>query len=150
MSSLPPPDRKSATPTLFLDFDGVLHPNLASPPQRFARMPMLLEAIGDDPVDIVISSSWRFEWSLERIRRFFPMGLQARVVSTTGPAHIGRHARWNEITTYCVGAGISNWRALDDARFEFPDSCEQLIACEGSRGLEAEQRDRVRGWLARR
>jgi hypothetical protein len=42
---------------LFLDFDGVLHPNLAAPQERFVRLPLLLEAIGDHPVDIVISSS---------------------------------------------------------------------------------------------
>ena len=133
--------------TLFLDFDGMLHPNLAAPQERFARLPLLLEAIGDHPADIVISSSWRFEWSLRQLRGFFPAAVRAAIVSTTGSAFIGRHARWNEITAYCSAAGISNWRALDDARFEFPDPCAELIACEGSRGIESVQQQSIRKWL---
>lgn len=140
-------DTSRTARTLFLDFDGVLHPNLAAPQQRFARLPLLVEAIGDHPVDIVISSSWRFEWSIQRLRGFFPVALRSNIVNTTGSAFIGRHARWNEITAYCAAAGISNWRALDDARFEFPDPCSELIACEGGRGIEKAQQERIRHWL---
>ena len=136
-----------SVPTLFLDFDGVLHPNLTPPPQRFSQLPLLVEAIGHSSVEIVISSSWRFEWSLARMKGFFPESLRPRIVGTTGPAHIGRHARWQEITRYCSEAAISNWRALDDARFEFPDPCEQLIACDGGRGLEHRQCEVLRLWL---
>jgi hypothetical protein len=134
-------------PTLFLDFDGVLHPNLAAPHQRFGRLPLLVEAIDQSSVEIVISSSWRFEWSLARMKGFFPESLRPRIVATTGPAHIGRHARWQEINRYCTEASISHWRALDDARFEFPDPCEQLIACDGGRGLELHQCEMLRQWL---
>jgi len=144
-----PRGRVHSRPTLFLDFDGVLHPNLATPTQRFIRMPMLLEAIGDQTVEIVISSSWRFEWSIDELREFFPAALRARIVSNTGSAYIGRHARWNEITAYCEAFGIGNWRALDDARFEFPNPCPELIACDGGRGMEAAQRDLIRTWLER-
>ncbi len=137
----------SPAPTLFLDFDGVLHPNLATAQQRFARLPLLAEAIADHRIEIVISSSWRFEWPIDRLRKLFPLGLQPAIVGTTGLAHIGRHARWREITAYCAAAGISNWRALDDARFEFPDPCAELIACEGSRGIERAQQESLRSWL---
>ena len=133
--------------TLFLDFDGVLHPNLAAPHQRFSRLPLLVEAIEQSSVEIVISSSWRFEWSLARMKSFFPESLRPRIIGTTGTAHIGRHARWQEINRYCTEAAISNWRALDDARFEFPDPCEQLIACDGGRGLEHRQCEMLRQWL---
>ena len=81
------------------------------------------------------------------MKGFFPESLRPRIVGTTGTAHIGRHARWQEINRYCTEAAISNWRALDDARFEFPDPCEQLIACDGGRGLELRQCELLRQWL---
>jgi hypothetical protein len=46
------------------------------------------------------------------------------VTGVTGPAHIGRHARWHEISAYRTANSIANWRALDDAFFEFPKDCE--------------------------
>ncbi|MFM8554733.1 MAG: hypothetical protein ACKODG_00875, partial [Betaproteobacteria bacterium] len=69
----------------------MLHPNLATPTQRFIRMPMLVEATGDQAVEIVISSSWRFEWSINELREFFPAVLRSRIVSATGSAYIGPH-----------------------------------------------------------
>lgn len=63
------------------------------------------------------------------------------------PAHIGRHARWHEISAYCTANSITNWRALDDAFFEFPKDCEQLIRCDGGRGLQDAQYESLRHWL---
>lgn len=63
------------------------------------------------------------------------------------PAHIGRHARWHEISAYCTANSITNWRALDDASFEFPKDCEQLIRCDGGRGLQDAQCESLRRWL---
>jgi len=40
------PIKRSAS-TLFLDFDGVLHPNLALPDQYFGRLPLLEQALGN-------------------------------------------------------------------------------------------------------
>lgn len=134
---------------LFLDFDGVLHPNMAAPHQRFSRLPLLVQTLQGCEVEIVISSSWRFEWSLPEMKAHFPTSVRHQVVDTTGPAFIGRHARWREITDYCSLQGLSDWRALDDARFEFPDPCAQLIGCEGSRGLEATQCEKIRQWLGK-
>ncbi len=134
-------------PTLFLDFDGVLHPNHAQDHQFFGRAPLLADALEGCQVDIVISSSWRFQWDLPHIRTRLPASLQPMVTGVTGPAHIGRHARWHEISAYCTANGIKNWRALDDAVFEFPKDCEQLIRCDGGRGLQDAQCDSLRCWL---
>ncbi len=142
------PSVKRYAPALFLDFDGVLHPNLSAPEQRFVRLPMLADALGESDVQIIVSSSWRFEWSLSQLKALFPESIRMRVVGTTGPAHIGRHARWNEIKTYCSNQRLTNWRALDDAHFEFPNPCEQLIRCEGSRGIGQAQCDALRTWLS--
>lgn len=113
----------------------------------FSRAPLLAQALEGLHVDIVVSSSWRFQWELPRLRELLPADLQAKVRGITGPAHVGRHARWHEINTYCAAQGVANWRALDDAFFEFPKDCEQLILCEGGRGLEGLQCERLRRWL---
>jgi hypothetical protein len=59
-------------PTLFLDFDGVLHPNHAQDHQLFVWAPLLADALEGCQVDIVISSSWRFQWDLPHIRTRLP------------------------------------------------------------------------------
>ena len=45
-----------------------------------------------------------------------------------------------------AGSG-TNWVAGDDARFEFPEPCEQLIHCDGGRGMGPEQCEIIRQWL---
>jgi len=54
--------------TLFLDFAGVLHSISGYRDQPFCRLPMLEEVLVDADVDIVISSSWRFQHSLEELK----------------------------------------------------------------------------------
>jgi len=44
-----------APPTLFLDFDGVLHPNLADPGQLFKQAPLLADALDGHALQIVVS-----------------------------------------------------------------------------------------------
>ncbi len=72
--------------TLFLDFDGVLHP--ASPFNRDAGALCHLERFESVMRDfpdwkIVISSSWREEFSLEEIQSFFSKDIAARIVGGT-------------------------------------------------------------------
>lgn len=137
----------ASCPTLFLDFDGVLHSGQAKPAEYFYKMPLLVEAIGDANIHIIISSSWRFQWTYEEIEGHFPENIRSKVAGMTGNAFIGRHARWTEIITYVRDKKISNWRAIDDSRFEFPNPCLELIWCEGSRGLEQSQVAEIRRWL---
>ena len=113
----------------------------------FSRALLLAQALEGLHVDIVVSSSWRFQWELPHLRSLLPAALQVKVRGVTGPAYVGRHARWHEINAYCAAKGVTNWRALDDAFFEFPKDCEQLILCEGGRGLQAPQCESLRRWL---
>lgn len=47
-------------PVLFLDFDGVTHPEVCTAEQLFCCLPLIEEVLRRRPgVDIVISSSWR-------------------------------------------------------------------------------------------
>ena len=135
------------TPTIFLDFDGVLHPGHAEPSSYFCKMPFLTEAIGAFNVKIIVSSSWRFQMTYTEIKMLFPDILRSKLDGMTGDAFIGPHARWNEIKTCVRDRKIENWRALDDSFFEFPKSCDELICCEGGKGLEATQVSEIQSWL---
>ncbi len=133
--------------TLFLDFDGVLHPTLATPKQLFGLAHLLVEAVDRWNPQIVISSSWRFHFTRQEILSRLPSALATRVRGTTGDAYVGRHARWNEIQAYCRQHPIADWRALDDSAYEFPASCVHLIHCDGARGVMARQIDELNAWL---
>ena len=140
--------RTNLLPTLFLDFDGVLHPGHAKPADFIFKMPMFAEAIGSNDVRIIVSSSWRFQLTYNEIESRFPVSLRKKIDGVTGDAFVGRHARWQEIQACVRSRGISNWRALDDSRFEFPVGCTELIWCEGSRGIEQAQVVQIRTWLS--
>jgi hypothetical protein len=133
--------------TLFLDFDGVLHPTLAQPSALFIHGSRLAEALRLCSVNIVISSSWRFHFSKEDYLEKLPLELASQVVGATGEAHVGKFSRWHEIQQYVKKHRIVDWRALDDSTFEFPLGCRELIACDGSVGVTSAQLDLVTVWL---
>ncbi|MFD2270984.1 HAD domain-containing protein [Undibacterium arcticum] len=57
---------------LFLDFDGVLHPDPCDEGERFSRLPAFEALMRDFPaVEIVVSSSWRVARTLDDLRAFF-------------------------------------------------------------------------------
>ena len=74
-----------STSTLFLDFDGVLHSMSGYHDQSFCRLPLLEEVLVDADVDIVISSGWRFQYSLDELKDKLGQ-LGSKVVGTTGEA----------------------------------------------------------------
>ncbi len=133
---------------LFLDFDGVLHPGSGAPGDVFGQAPALEAALAPWRCDSVISSSWRFHAPVQAILQQLPQGLSRRVVSCTGPAHVGRWPRYHEIRAWLdINGGRASWRALDDAAFEFPDACPQLIRCNPRTGFGAREAQAVHAWL---
>ncbi|MGC2029246.1 MAG: HAD domain-containing protein [Steroidobacteraceae bacterium] len=134
-------------PVLFLDFDGVLHPNCCAPEDCFCLLPALAATIAPFEVDIVISSSWRHHYSLRWIKKRFPAALRKRIVGTTGESFPGTYARWREIRAFLGQHPSPDWRALDDFDFEFPADCHELIYCDGARGCRSEQHDLLVAWL---
>ena len=131
---------------LFLDFDGVLHPTLAQSSALFIHGTSLAEVLRPYPVNIVISSSWRFHFAKNELLAKLPEELLDSVIGTTGNAHIGKFARWHEIHQYIKKHRVTDWRALDDSSFEFPLGCKELIACDGSIGVASPQLDLVSSW----
>ncbi len=133
--------------TIFLDFDGVLHPTTVGEGQLFCRMPLLEEALRGADVDIVISSSWRHHHSYIELLEPFREHLRKMVVGVTGESFIGRFPRYQEIVNFCRANRIRDWRALDDSYLEFPKDCKELILCNPNTGIDVKQLTILKHWL---
>ncbi|QWE09844.1 HAD domain-containing protein [Polynucleobacter sp. es-EL-1] len=134
---------------LFLDFDGVLHPTHFAGEDPFNRVHLLEAALVNQPLGIVISSSWRFTHSLEKLRKLLPNSIAQLVIGTTGAAVIGKHPRYQEIQAYLHSYGQAHWCALDDSYWEFPTPCPELIRCNPNTGITEKQIALLTTWLAK-
>lgn len=135
---------------IFLDFDGVLHPNFSQEGEYFSRTSYLVDALdgfaGD--VEIIISSSWRFHWPGDVLRQMLPRSFAPMVTGFTPEVEPGKYQRYREICTYLKSKqDQTDWRALDDAIEEFPKGCRELIRCAGRVGLDRLAVERLRFWL---
>ena len=128
---------------IFLDFDGVLHPNevtkpvnkplrLDVPGHLFMHAKVLEELIATYDVSIVLSSSWVRMLGFSVTRRKMPKTLAKRVVGATWhsgmvdvvsyPYSIGSKladpfnymSRYQQIKHYVEQHEIKNWLAIDD------------------------------------
>jgi len=131
---------------LFLDFDGVLHPTYSGSP-KFTQLPILESVLTKQPCKIVISSSWRFHMSNEKLRSHLSLPLQSMIIGTTGNAQITPHARFEEIKAFVDSHQIVDWKALDDSYWEFPSVCINLIRCNPNTGITQVEALQLRTWL---
>jgi hypothetical protein len=66
----------------------------------------------------------------------------------TGPPYVGRWPRYQEIKAYLSRhSPLAMWRALDDAWFEFPAKCPELILCDPNVGIQEPQLQLLGAWL---
>lgn len=144
---------------LFLDFDGVLHPQIdgeATPADLlFCHLPRLERVLRDFPsIEIVISSTWRYHFTLEKIRARFAPDIQPRIVDTTLlVAQLDGYLsaqREQEILDWLSAKGrmAESWIALDDAAWQFRHYTERLIACRWYEGFDAMAEQNLREKLA--
>lgn len=134
---------------LFLDFDGVLHPTSARNPSLFNRTSLLIPVITNAHCSIVLSTSWRFTHSLDELCCLLPKQIAPKVIDVTGPPHIGKHARYQEILNYLTRFKnqLHDWRALDDSFWEFPTECAELIQCNPNTGLTSKEITTLQNWI---
>lgn len=121
---------------LFLDFDGVLHPNCDRFDNPFSFLPNFCKAMHQaDPrgsIEIVISSSWRNNESLEQLRGHFPPDIASRIIDVT-PSLAGSDLpteglREREILQWLDGVKDNYaWIALDDRAKYFSEDCLNLF-----------------------
>jgi hypothetical protein len=146
---------------LFLDFDGVLHPRYEDCPVPedvvFCHMPRFAAVMRDFPeVQIVISSTWREQFSLDKLRSWFSADISGRIIGTTPvfPADRPRslEQRESEILAWLVERGRSSerWLALDDSTWQFRHYRDHLVPCTSYVGLDGSAEVRFRAALCRR
>ena len=133
---------------LFLDFDGVLHPTHFAGEDPFNRVHLLEETLAGSNIGIVISSSWRFTHSLEKLQKLLPNSISSLLIGVTGSPVIGKHPRYREIMNFLHSHGVSNWKALDDSYWEFPSPCPELIRCNPNTGITEKQILELQQWLS--
>jgi hypothetical protein len=139
---------------LFLDFDGVLHPN-NQPDLLFAGVPRLALWLDAWPaVDVVISSSWRVHHSEEEMVQMLGPVIGARVVGCTpwvvqqsddnlcptDETTLRVHERQQEVEAWLAASSDPRraWVALDDMPHLFNTDCELLVVCAGRQGISRE------------
>ncbi|MCD0495544.1 hypothetical protein LP085_01645 [Achromobacter sp. MY14] len=144
---------------LFLDFDGVLHP-LNKGPANLARAPLLLPILREFPeAKVVLSTSWRYIYTLDVISAKLPKPLADRIVDMTprnvcedvAHQHEGR-PRWpireHECRDWLRAQGIDDtpWLAVDDDRDVFSKDAP-VVWCDPREGLTAEAVELIRARL---
>lgn len=142
---------------LFLDFDGVLHPDqvfitpkgpqLQGPGELFMWAPALEEALNAHPdVKIVLSTSWVRQIGFSKAKKRLPPSLRARVVGSTWHSSMSKvwadeiwwdhTSRYGQILQYVVRARLTDWVALDDDAENWGnDDLSRLLRADPSLGL---------------
>lgn len=152
---------------LFLDFDGVTHPELCNPDGYFCRLPAIEGILREHPrVEIVVSSTWRLNFGDEiestiQMRKHFSPDIAFRIVGVTpdlrSPAQKKSLPRWvaglreNECMAWLQrhrNAGTP-WIALDDTRACFGKGRAQVMIVDGATGFLPEHEDQLRVLLGK-
>ncbi len=143
---------------LFLDYDGVLHPDavyltsrgveLRAAGELFMWAPLLIEALAPhQDVQIVLSTSWARNLGFHRARSVLPTELQPRVIGATWHSAMGRgwpdfiawdaQTRYEQIRAYLSRLSTpARWIAIDDDDRGWADADrDRLILTEPNQGL---------------
>jgi hypothetical protein len=135
---------------LFLDFDGVLHPEPGySKDELFCKLPLFEATIRDFPnVDIVISSTWRQTYEFVALQAIFSEDIGERVIGVTPnwndvaklPLSILPYRRQAEIEGWLRQSDQAwrPWLALDDRAYLFKPFQPNLVRCHPITGLVQE------------
>lgn len=146
---------------LFLDFDGVLHPEHDGEPtpadMLFCHLPRFEAIMRDFPdVEIIISSMWRYQFTIDQLRALFSPDIAARIIDTTPQTERvgGKYLparREGEILDWLADSGREDvsWIALDDAAWQFQQHRDRLVACTWYVGLDDAAGARLRAALQR-
>lgn len=133
---------------LFLDFDGVLHPEHDGEPtpaeQVFCHLPRFESVMRDFPnIEIVISSMWRYEFTLDQLRARFSPDIAARIIGVTPKTERidGKYLparREGEILDWLATTSCEStpWIALDDADWQFQRHRDRLVVCSWYIGFD--------------
>jgi hypothetical protein len=161
---------------IFLDFDGVLHPEDCAQRDNFCFLPNFCEALGAaDPggkTPIVISSLWRHHCTLRQLRGYFPVDIAPRIAGVTpymsahevervkdwsrygGDQSRIRHRQREIIMWMNAHAPQGNWLAIDDRESYFHKDTPHLflvpkLVYQGDSGITERQKEALTQRLRR-
>lgn len=142
-------------PVLYLDFDGVLHPDevyqirgkivlKCDGMNLFEWAPLLVEQLEPYPdLQIVLSTSWVRVLSFNEARDWLPEALRRRVIGATW--HRGMDQNWwqfltryQQVSLHARRHKVARWLAIDDDVEGWPDECRTpLVDTDGMLGIAA-------------
>lgn len=139
---------------LFLDFDGVLHPEHCHESKHFCCLPVLEDALRNMPEwQVVITSTWRLQKPLDQLRKRFSADIAARVIGDTPrfnslvdvPSTLVSYEREAECHAWLKANDLSYlpWLALDDRSWLYRPFCKSLFLVDGKTGLTATAAERL-------
>ena len=146
--------------TLFLDFDGVTHPLHCHESKHFSCLHGLEEVLREMPsVEVVISSTWRHQYSLHKLKSRFSVDIADRIAGVTPtmpdftqlPERLcgfPRHAeclQWMRTHRLPFDA----WLAIDDRPYLFEPFFDGLVVTESRFGATTETLEVLRYELLR-
>lgn len=144
--------------TLFLDFDGVTHPLHCQESQYFNCLPRIEETLRGFPdVEVVVSSTWRLQYPLDRLQEWFAKDIRRRVIDVTPvasclPSYPDRlvsfprhHECWSWMQLHRNAS--SGWLALDDRPYLFQPFFADVVPTDGRIGADSEALARLRARL---
>lgn len=140
---------------LFLDFDGVLHPQGGPTDRLFEKANLLQICLQQvEHVEVVISSSWAEHYRLEDIRDFFEeqRDLHRLIVGCTlqkGPPKVDFGAmplRESQCRNWLIANQREphRWLAIEDDRLNF-NAREQVVFTDPRQGFRARDAERLLG-----
>jgi hypothetical protein len=130
-------DRLNFSRVLFLDIDGVLHPDSCDPERQFCFVHNFCEtlklAAPHRDVPIVISSTWRMDFTIDAMRAHFPVAMNHQIVGVTPDLDVIWESsedrnRQSEIEAWMQDESPDgDWLAIDDRSSFFRVGCPKLF-----------------------
>lgn len=135
-----------AVQILFLDFDGVMHPEFCNESKHFVHRDTFETVMRSAPqVELVISSTWRQKRSLDVLKTLFSHDVASRIIGTTPlyaqledvPDTLQGYEREAECRDWLRqhGRAAQEWLALDDRSWNFRPFNRNVFLVDGSVGL---------------